>query len=296
MKPGMGPESRMGVVRLVAKRFAFGSAVLMSFGLMLLGKADTVMVERARMVVTDTTAPAMDVLSYPVTAGTELAHTLSGLANLQAENIRLRRENENLLQWQTAARHLRAENQALRDLLAMEAPPASKDIGARIVADLGGTFARAVMVTAGSNAGIRKGQAVLSSRGLLGRVASVGPRSARVLLLTDYNARVPVMLEKSQSRAILAGDNTAQPQLLYTPEKTAVAIGDRVVTSGHAGAFPPGLPVGVISALDGGTPRVRLFANAAYATQVRIMDYDLRGILDPSQTPEPGSQQARSAP
>src|SRR5437588_391058 len=76
-----------------------------------------------------------------------------------------------------------------------------------------------------------KGQIALDERGLVGRITEVGSRTARVLLITDMNSRVPVILEGSRSRAILAGTNGPLPRLLYWSEGTVPKQGERVVTS-----------------------------------------------------------------
>ena len=124
--------------------------------------------------------------------------------------------------------------------------PAPTYITARVVADAGGVYARAVLLSVGPNHGIRKGEIALDERGLVGRVTEVGTRSARVLLLTDLNSRIPVILESSRARAIMVGTNGARPRLLYWPEGALPQEGERVVTSAEANAFPANLPVGVV--------------------------------------------------
>ncbi len=89
-----------------------------------------------------------------------------------------------------------------------------------------------------------RGQIALDESGLVGRVTELGARSARVLLITDMNSRIPVTLENSRARAILVGTNGPRPRLMYWPEGVMPAEGERVVTSAEAGAFPAGLPVG----------------------------------------------------
>jgi len=144
---------------------------------------------------------------------------------------------------------------------------------------------------------VRKGDAALSGKGLLGRVAEVGERAARVLLINDLNSRIPVVIERSRERAILAGDNSVTPRLLYLPITTTVQVGDRVVTSGHGGAFPVGLPVGVVTAISDDGVRVLPFADATNIEYVRLMDFGLDGILnvsdDERQSPDGARRRAK---
>ena len=107
---------------------------------------------------------------------------------------------------------------------------------------------RTVLVNAGTDDRVARGQAAITGEGLVGRLTEVGNRAARVLLITDLNSRIPVTIESSHANAVLAGDNSERPRLLYLPSPDAVKIGDRIVTSGEGGVFPPGLPVGVVAA------------------------------------------------
>ena len=114
---------------------------------------------------------------------------------------------------------------------------------------------------------------LLIGGGLAGRAAAVGLRSARVLLITDINSRVPVVVEASRHRAILTGDNSGLPRLAFLPANAAVRSGDMVVTSGHGGVFPPGLPVGRISRSDDGVVRVQPFVKFERLEFVRVVDF-----------------------
>ena len=98
--------------------------------------------------------------------------------------------------------------------------------------------------------GVARGQAAIAEGGLVGRLTEIGSRAARVLLITDLNSRIPVVIHGSRTSAVLAGDNSDRPRLVFASEPKAIRIGDRVVTSGEGGVFPPGLPVGVVAAID----------------------------------------------
>jgi rod shape-determining protein MreC len=143
---------------------------------------------------------------------------------------------------------------------------------------------RTVMVNAGADQGAARGQAAIAEGGLIGRLTEVGSRAARVLLITDLNSRIPVVIPTSRTSAVLAGDNSDRPQLAFASEPKAVKIGDRVVTSGDGGVFPPGLPVGVVAALDHGNARVEPYAELRTLDYVLLVDYGLAGGL-----PTPGS-------
>ena len=145
--------------------------------------------------------------------------------------------------------------------------------------DAGGAFVRTVLLNAGTDDGVAVGQAAVNAEGLVGRVVEVGRRSARILLLTDLNSRVPVVVERSRVPAILAGDNSDHPRLSFTPVNAVFEPGDRIVTSGHGGMLPPGLPIGEVISTVGGVARVRPYVDWTALEYLRVLDFTLPGVL-----------------
>lgn len=285
MKPHSGAMGRLASLKLLAQRFAFLSLVLASFALMVLGKADGALVEHIRLTLADAVAPILEVVFRPASTIAEAVNGVRELGSLREDNARLREENARLMHWQTVARHMDTENRALRSQLNFIPDPDPSFITTRVIGDTGGAFVHSMLINAGGNQGVRKGQAVIAGEVLVGRITEVGERSARVLLLTDINSHLPVMLEGSRSKAILTGDNTDRPRLNYLSASTPAAPGDRVVTSGHGGVFPPGMPIGVISSVQDGIVRVEPLVHRHQLEYVTVVDYGLAGIL-PSDPPE----------
>ncbi|MCK6451616.1 MAG: rod shape-determining protein MreC [Alphaproteobacteria bacterium] len=276
-------------IRLWVQRFTFLLLLAAAVGLMLLGKADTVLVERLRVVVTDSVSPLLDALSRPTAVVNDLIEHGRNVYGLALENRTLREENARLLQWQAVARRLEAENAALRALTGYVPEAAATDISARVIGASGGAYVRSVLVAAGARHGARKGQAAVAGTGLAGRVTEVGDRSARVLLITDLNSRIPVVVEGSRDQAVLAGDNSDRPRLDYLRSNARVTPGDRVVTSGIGGIFPPGIPVGVVVGAENGF-RVQPPIDWERLEFLRLMDFGLGGPLRPQGPGDPGGR------
>lgn len=278
-------------VRQALARLSLPVLVAVAFGLMLLGKADAILAVRLRMALADTLAPIYGVLAEPLAAARSATEDVQRVFDLAAENRRLREENEVLRRWQSVALALDADNATLKANLHWIPEPAPSYVTARVVADAGGVYARAVLLSAGPNHGLVKGQIAIDDRGLVGRVTEVGNRSVRILLITDLNSRIPVTLEGSRARAILTGTNGPRPRLMYWPEGIQPAEGERVVTSAEAGAFPAGLPVGQVHYSSSNVPEVEPLARLDRVEVVRLLDYGLRGVLPPeasmSKAPEP---------
>ena len=268
-------------VRQALARLTLPVLMVAAFGLMLLGKADVLLAERARMAVADALAPIFAAIVQPLSAVPAAIESAEGLLTLRSDNVRLHAENDELRRWQAVAMALEAENAMLKANLQWMPEPAASYVTARVVADAGGVYARAVLLSLGPNHGMTKGQIAVDERGLVGRVTEVGARSARVLLLTDMNSRIPVILEGSRARAILVGTNGSRPRLMHWPEGVMPVEGERVVTSAEAQAFPAGLPVGVVHYSAGNAPEVDPAARLDRLEVVRVFNYGLRGVPPP---------------
>jgi rod shape-determining protein MreC len=268
-------------VRQALAKLTLPVLIAASFGLMLLGKADALLAERARMALADALAPIFGVVAQPVATVRGIFDDIAGMVTVYQDNARLREENERLRRWERVARALDAENATLKADLHWIPEPAARYVTAPVVADAGGVYARAVLLSLGPNHGIKKGQIALDDQGLVGRVTELGARSARVLLITDINSRIPVVLENSRARAILVGTNGPRPRLMYWPEGVQPAEGERVVTSPEANAFPAGLPVGTVHYARSHAPEVDPAARMDRLEVVRLFDYGLYGVVAP---------------
>ena len=272
-------------VRVLVQRFAFGILVLGAFALMLLGKADSALTERMRFLINDALAPVMEVLSQPIASVNRGIEAVDDFLYVYSENTRLRHENERLLQWQTAARDLEQQNAAYRSLLNAKVDPRITFVSARVIVDAGGPFVRTLITNAGVRDGVTKGQAVISESGLVGHIVETGERASRLLLLTDLNSRIPVVVETTRARAILAGNNTARPELQFLADSVPLQLGERIVTSGHGGVFPGGIPIGVVTQVSNRGAEVELFANFNRLEYVRVLRYQPPRLYEDEQTP-----------
>jgi rod shape-determining protein MreC len=252
-----------------------------SFGLMLLGKADALLAEHARMALADALAPVYAALAPPLGAARNALLDATAFWDVGTENTRLRAENEQLRRWQSIALALDAENRRLKANLRWIPDDPPSFVTARVVADAGGLYARAVLLSVGPHHAVRRGEIALDERGLVGRVTEVGARTARVLLLTDLNSRIPVILQNSRAHAILTGTNGPRPRLIYWAEGSAPQEAERVVTSSEAGAFPADLPVGTVHYNASNVPEVVPAAMLDRLEIVRVFDYGLSGLVAP---------------
>ena len=261
-------------IRDVSGRVSLIFMVTLAAALLLLGRAETYVVDRARQVVTDLAAPVLELASRPVSAARRIVESTDQYAYVFDENERLREENARLLEWKEAALKLESKLARFEALLNVQVDPNINYVTGRVVGDSGGPFVETFIVNVGTDQNVESGQAVIDTDGLIGRIVATGSRASRILLLTDLNSRVPVSIEPSRARAVLAGDNSEFPRLEYVPSSVTVQPGDRVVTSGHGGLLPPGLPVGVVVQSEEGVLRVQMASTRSRLAHVRVLQYE----------------------
>ena len=245
-------------------------------------------IEKLQIIVSDVVSPVVATVATPFNAAMDSTQEIVDLRQMRADNIQLRQDNEKLLKWYEAALQLQAENQALRELLNVKADPALAYVTARLLTDAGAAFVQSHLLAVGVKDGVRKGSAVMAGHSLVGRVVHVGQNTARVLMITDVNSRLPVMVQNTRTRAILAGTNGPDLRLERLPPDSGLMVGQRIVTSGDGGQLPFGLPVGVISRIDKNGVIVKPIADIERMTYVQVIDTGIdnfllaRELTDPS--------------
>lgn len=270
-------------IRLLVKKFAIVILFISAFAMMLINKTDTVIIEKTSSVATDVVSPLIDVLVIPARLLASAYDYVYELKKIREDNTLLRDENRKLVMMTGKARALEIENKLLSGLLNYTPPPEATFVTARVIAEEGNAFSHSLIAYTAGNPNVKKGQVVLSENGVIGRIEQVGQMYSKIILITDINSKIPVVVERTRARGILSGDNTSIPKLVFVPLDAKLAIGDRVVTSGVAGVFPPGLPVGKIISVDKNDIKVKVLGNLDRIEYVRIVDYNIIDGADNSQ-------------
>ncbi len=224
-----------------------------------------------RQLMSDVFTPTYDLISRPSVELRKMRNVATNLVDLQASYQELQLENQRLREQVVELQRNRVLLDRYRELLALPVEPELHVISARVIADLQSPFVRTLVANSGRLAGVKEGQAVTGGRGLIGRIVSVGRVSSRLLLLTDFNSHVPVLIMPDNIRAILSGNNADNPVLRFLPKNTVIREGAQVVTSGDGGQVPIGIPVGVVSVDTNGQPIVDLRENLQNLSYVRII-------------------------
>lgn len=280
---------QLSQIRLLAKKFAIVILFLSAFVMMLINKTDTVIIEKTSSMATDVVSPLIDVLVVPARTLAGVFDYFRDLSKIYDDNRKLRAENNRLQIVSDKARALEIENKLLAKLLNYTPPPNAKFVTARVIAEEGDAFSHSIIAYRGRDSGVKKGQVVMSDNGVIGRVDKPGKMYSKIILITDINSKIPVMVERTRVRGILSGDNTTVPKMIFIPLSAKLTVGDRIITSGVAGVFPPGLPIGKISSIEKNSVKIKTFGNLDRLEYVKIIDYGLDGEESASEeTPEKG--------
>ncbi|MDB5395589.1 MAG: rod shape-determining protein MreC [Rhodospirillales bacterium] len=271
--------------RAFGERFSSVILTMTAVALIVTGRVDPALVEHVRSKTADFVTPLLTVIQQPLATARDVVDRTEGILNLATENARLREENENLKKWEATALSLEAQSRVLRGMVNLS-PSAPAILRTEpVIAEPGGLYARSVLIGGGAHDGLAKGQAAMAGVGLAGRITEIGAWSARVLLITDLNSRIPVILEGTRTHAILAGDNSPSPYLMYLPKAAAVLPGDRLVTAGHDGVFPTGLPVGRVASIENAEIRVEPIADLDRLEYLELVDSVAQSALTPEIAP-----------
>ena len=256
--------------------------VLVAGGLFAIDRIESPITRELRAGVADLFAPVIETASAAFRGAAEWFDAFESNATLRERNAELQQEIEHLRLTLQELAALEEENRRLRALLNAGNRTKGHHLTARVVADTGGPYVRSLLVRAGSAEGVRRGMAVINADGFIGRIVEVGRHASRVLLVTDLNARIPVLLKASGLRALLVGTNGRRMRLNYVPPNVTVSVGALIVTSGHGGVLPPGIPVGRVDSVSRDTILVRPLVNWNRLTFVRIIDYRTPGLVENS--------------
>ncbi|MEO1790490.1 MAG: rod shape-determining protein MreC [Pseudomonadota bacterium] len=253
------------------RRIFIGGLVLVLFALFLLWRIDSPRAERFRAMLVDRFVPSMDWALVPVTNAVDMVGDFQSYARIREQNQELRRELQQMRAWREAALQLEQENAKLLDLNKVRLDPKLTFVTGVVLADSGSPFRQSVLLNVGARDGIQDGWATTDGLGLVGRISGVGQTTSRVILLTDPGSRIPVTIQPTGQRGILAGDNSALPPVDFIEDTEQVRPGDRVVSSGDGGVFPAGLLVGQLVAGPDDRLRVRLAADYERLEFLRVL-------------------------
>ena len=176
----------------------------------------------------------------------EIDQRYATVAGFRAENERLRKRIQELEIERSKLLEAGATNRHLQQLLGFRSHLPSGSITASIIGNSASSWFQSCLLDKGSVDGIQKGMAVVTPLGVVGQVVSVTGHSAKVLLITDANSGVDVLVQRTRARGIVSGSLENVTIMKYVKRSEDIQEGDRLITSGLDGVFPKGLMVAIV--------------------------------------------------
>ncbi|MEM8786677.1 MAG: rod shape-determining protein MreC [Pseudomonadota bacterium] len=266
-----GSKDEASAMWRAVRRVLLVGICLICVALFALWRIDNPRVTTLRMALMDRLLPSFEWTLAPITGLSRMVTDFEELDRVYERNRELERELQQMKGWREAALQLEEKNARLRALNNVRLSPRVSFITGEVLTDSGSPFRQSALLNIGRIDGVQDGSATVDGLGLVGRVSGVGERTARVILLTDINSNVPVIIRPSGQRALLAGDNTNAPVLDFVEDAAQIRPGDRVVTSGDGGIFPSDILVGTVATGPSGRLRTRLAADYRRLEFIRVL-------------------------
>ena len=229
------------------QRFSLFALIIFSIILIYVETIETKPLNYVRTFIKDTIYHGSVLVSFPSKGFKGISGFVENHLNLFNENIKLKEENAKLKDQFFDPDFLIFENRQLRKLLDEQVVSSTNLVSARVMLDKQSPYLNSFIINSGSNKKIKNGMAVLDGKNFIGRIVDVNFFSSRVLLVTDLNSKIPVLIEPSGYHAILSGHGKNLPTLEYLPKNHKVQSGNKIYTSGKEGIFAPGIPIGEVS-------------------------------------------------
>jgi rod shape-determining protein MreC len=247
--------------------------------------------------------PVQYAVQAPVQAFAAMRESFATKARVEADNVRL--ASDNLVLRLKLLRFESLEQENLRLRAVRESESASRVVQRSLLAEIVRVdldpFRQRVLINKGTRDGVFRGQAAIDAAGIFGQVTRAGPVSSEIILISDPEHAIPVQVNRTGARSIALG--TGRSGLLslpYLPQNADVIVGDLLVSSGLGGVYPPGYPVGKVTAITRDTGQPLLSIEAAPLAgldrdpEVLLVWFD-NAVVEPEPEPEAGAKAAAPA-
>lgn len=169
------------------------------------------------------------------------------LVSTAEENEDLRREVARLREQLNGYDELKLLNDRMRGLLTFKEAKARRMVAAMVTGKDASLWYRTLIIDKGTEDGVAKGQSVVVPDGIVGQVIEASRRYAKVLLITDRNSSVDVLVQETRARGVLKGGGVGACRFAYANRNATIEAGQRIVSSGLDGVFPKGYFIGTVS-------------------------------------------------
>ena len=256
------------------QRFSLIGLIFFSFCLLVLSKINLPVTNYLKIALNEIVYRSSFIISVPEKKVLELTGTIRDHYNVYNDYLKIKEKLNQLQTEKYETKFLKEENKRLKKTID-EYIYSSEELIAKVLIDKKSPFLKSIIVNKGSKDNIKLGMAVLDGSYLVGKIVEVNYSTARALLVSDLNSKIPVGLEPNNIQSILSGTGKENGEIEYLESDIFIEDQSVVYTSGSGGLFKSGIPVGIYyKATENESEKVKFFSKLSQLTFVKLISFE----------------------
>ena len=251
------------------QRFSLVALILFSIVLIVLSRINFPAINYLKIGLNEVVYRVSFIVSLPEQQLNRSLIAINNHLNLYNDHDQLKIKFKSLRGKELDNEYLKFENERLRKLID-EYIINTEELVAKVLLDKESPFLRSIILNKGSKDKIRIGMAVLDGPYLVGKVVEVNYATSRVLLISDLNSKIPVILEPGDIQSIMSGSGKNNGQIQYFKTENILNEKKIVFTSGSGGIFKSGIPIGEINSGE----EIKFFSDLSQLTFVKVVSFN----------------------
>ena len=251
------------------QRFSLIALILFSVVLIVLSRINFPAINYLKIGLNEVVYRVSFIVSLPEQQLNRSLIAINNHLNLYNDHDQLKEKFKSLRGKELDNEYLKFENERLRKIID-EYIINTDELVAKVLLDKESPFLRSIILNKGSKDKIRIGMAVLDGPYLVGKVVEVNYATSRVLLISDLNSKIPVILEPGDIQSIMSGSGKNKGQIQYFKTENTLNEKKIVFTSGSGGIFKSGIPIGEINSGE----EIKFFSDLSQLTFVKVVSFN----------------------
>ena len=251
------------------QRFSLVALIIFSVVLIVLSRINFPAINYLKIGLNEVVYRVSFIVSLPEQQLNRSLIVINNHLNLYNDHDQLKEKFKSLRGKELDNEYLKFENERLRKIID-EYIINTDELVAKVLLDKESPFLRSIILNKGSKDKIRRGMAVLDGPYLVGKVVEVNYATSRVLLISDLNSKIPVILEPGDIQSIMSGSGKNNGQIQYFKTENTLNEKKIVFTSGSGGIFKSGIPIGEINSGE----EIKFFSDLSQLTFVKVVSFN----------------------
>ena len=255
------------------QRFSLIGLIFFSIGLLILSKFNLPVTNYLKIVLNEIVYRSSFIVSVPEKKIQNFSNKVKDHYSVYNKYL-LVKEKLNLLQSKKyETQFLEEENKRLKKIID-EHIYNSKEMVAKVLIDKNSPFLKSIIVNKGSKDNVKLGMAVLDGNYLVGKIVEVNYSTARALLVSDLNSKIPVGIEPGNIQSILSGTGKQNGKIEYLESEVIIQNESIIYTSGSGELFKPGIPIGIYNKKNTEEQTVTFFSKLSQLVFVKLVSFE----------------------